>query len=57
MLRTWRFVTLLLVSLSMGMAFCHALELLPKMDYDTPLYLTLQRTLYLLFGAPLGAAT
>src|SRR5262245_4668168 len=56
MLRTWRFLTLTLVSLSMGMAFCHALELPPKMKFDASLYLTLQRTLYLLFGAPLGAA-
>lgn len=56
MLRIWRFATILLVSLSMGMAFCHALELIPKMRYDSSFYLTLQRTLYLLFGAPLGAA-
>lgn len=56
MLRIWRFVTLLLVALSMSMAFCHALELIPKMRYDGPLYLTIQRSLYLLFGAPLGAA-
>jgi len=56
MLRTWRFVTLLLVSLSSGMAFSHALELAPKMHYGAALYLTLHRTLYLLFGAPLGAA-
>jgi len=56
MLRRWRFLTLLLVSLSMGMAFGHALELVPKMDYDAILYLTLHRTLYLLFGAPVGAA-
>lgn len=55
MLRVWRFVTILLVALSMGMAFCHALELIPKMRYDGALYLTVQRTLYLLFGAPLGA--
>jgi hypothetical protein len=40
----------------MGMAFCHALELIPKMRYDASLYLTIQRTLYLLFGVPLGAA-
>jgi len=56
MLRTWRVLALLLVSLSMGMAFCHALELPPKMRYDAALYLTLHRTLYLLFGAPVGAA-
>jgi hypothetical protein len=40
----------------MGMAFCHALELVPKMHYGASLYLTLQRSLYLLFGAPVGAA-
>jgi hypothetical protein len=40
----------------MGMAFSHALELIPKMRYDASLYLTLQRTLYPLFGAPMGAA-
>lgn len=56
MLRTWRFVSLVLVSLSMGMALGHALELVPKMRYGASLYLTLQRSLYLLFGAPLGAA-
>lgn len=56
MLRIWRFVTLLLVALSMSMAFCHTLELIPKMRYDGPLYLTIQRSLYPLFGAPLGAA-
>jgi hypothetical protein len=56
MLRHWRFLTLLLVSLSMGMTFCHALELVPKMAYDAALYLSLHRTLYLLFGAPVGAA-
>ena len=56
MLRYWRFLTLLLVSLSMGMALCHALELAPKMHYDASLYLSLHRTLYPLFGAPVGAA-
>jgi hypothetical protein len=56
MLRIWRFLTLLLVALSLGMAFCHALELVPKMRYGAALYLTLQRTLYLLFGAPVGAS-
>jgi hypothetical protein len=40
----------------MGMALCHAMEMLPKMRYDGPLYLTVNRTLYLLFGAPLGAS-
>lgn len=56
MFRILRFITVLLVALSMSMAFCHALELIPKMRYDGPLYLTIQRSLYVLFGAPLGAA-
>lgn len=49
-------MTILLVSLSMGMTFCHALEFLPKVGYTSSLYLTVQRTLYLLFGVPLGAS-
>jgi hypothetical protein len=56
MLRLCRFVTILLVSLSMGMAFSHALEFIPKMRYTGSLYLTVQRTLYPLFGVPLGAS-
>ena len=52
---TWRFFTLLLVSLSMGLAFCHALEMPAKLDYDPSLYLTLHRSLYRHFGAPIGA--
>lgn len=51
-LRTWRFITLILVALSLGMSFCHALELLPKMSYNGSLYVTLQNSLYLLFGPP-----
>jgi hypothetical protein len=51
-LRTWRFLTLLLVALDLGMAVCHALELPAKMLYPASLYLTLHRTLYVAFGAP-----
>jgi hypothetical protein len=40
-LRAWRFITILLAALSMGMAWAHALELDPKM--------TLSETDYLLF--------
>jgi uncharacterized membrane protein len=47
--------TLLFVALSMGMAQAHALELPPKMEYDASMYLRLHRTLYRLFGPPLGA--
>lgn len=51
-LRTWRFITILLVALSTGMAFCHTLELPAKMQYDATLYVTLQNSLYAAFGPP-----
>jgi hypothetical protein len=50
-----RFATLLLVALSVGMAFAHALELRPKMNYGPAMYLLLHRTLYEFFGPPVGA--
>jgi hypothetical protein len=52
-MRAWRFITLLLTALTMGMTFCHVLEMPVKMSYDGPLYVTLQNEppgLYLLFG-------
>lgn len=51
-LKAWRFITLVLVALTMGMTFAHVLELPPKMQYDGPLYVTVQNTLYQLWGAP-----
>lgn len=51
-LKTWRFITLILVALFMGLEFCHVLELPAKMQYDGSLYVTLQNTLYRYFGAP-----
>ncbi len=51
-LRTWRFITLILVALFMGLEFSHALELPAKMQYESSLYVTLQNTLYQYFGAP-----
>lgn len=51
-LKTWRFITLLLVALYMGLEFSHTLELLPKMQYDGSLYVTIQNTLYGYFGVP-----
>jgi hypothetical protein len=53
-IRILRFATLLLVALSMGMAFAHALELRPKMDYEPAMYLLPHRTLYEFFGPPVG---
>ncbi|MEG3986246.1 DUF1772 domain-containing protein [Microcoleus sp. S28C3] len=51
-LRIWRFITIILVALFMGLEFSHALELPAKMQYDGPLYVTLQNTLYRYFGMP-----
>jgi len=48
-LRTWRFLTIILVSLSMAMAFCHLLQLPPRMSYDGAQWVTTQG-LYQLFG-------
>jgi hypothetical protein len=48
-LRTWRFLTIILVSLSMAMAFCHLLQLPPRMSYDGAQWVATQ-SLYRLFG-------
>lgn len=49
---TWRFITLILVALFMGLEFAHTLELPAKMQYDGALYVTVQNSLYQYFGAP-----
>src|SRR5690625_1862211 len=49
--RVWRFVTILLASLLTGLAFAHVLERPAKMLYDARLYITLQKTLYVAWGA------
>jgi Domain of unknown function (DUF1772) len=55
-LRTWRFITLILVALFMGLEFAHTLEMPAKMQYDGAFYVTIQNSLYQYFGAPgLGA--
>jgi hypothetical protein len=41
-LRAWRFITLLLAALSMGMAWAHALELGPKMALPEANYILVQ---------------
>ncbi|NCJ07898.1 DUF1772 domain-containing protein [Synechococcales cyanobacterium C] len=51
-LKIWRFITILLSALALGMAFCHALELPAKMQYPAELYITVQNTLYVAFGPP-----
>ena len=50
MTRIWRFIALTLTALTLGLAFAHALELRPKLNYDASLYLMLHRTLYWGFG-------
>ena len=52
LIRSWRFVTILLVSLLLGLAFAHVLERPAKMRYDAALYITLQKTLYVAWGPP-----
>lgn len=56
LLKTWRFVTLLLTALGMGLLFAHILELPAKMRYDVSMWLAVQHTLYPYFaiiGAPI----
>lgn len=52
LIRSWRFVTILLVALLSGMAFAHVLESPAKMQYDAALYVTLKKTLYVAWGPP-----
>lgn len=52
LIRSWRFVTILLVALLLGLAFAHVLERPAKMQYDAALYVTLQKTLYVAWGPP-----
>jgi hypothetical protein len=52
LIRSWRFVTILLVALLLGLAFAHVLEMPAKMQYDGALYVTLQKTLYVEWGPP-----
>lgn len=51
MLRTWRFVTILLAALGLTLGAAHALELPPKMNYDAEMYTAVTSTLYRLFGS------
>jgi hypothetical protein len=46
MLLIWRFITIVLVAMTMGLAFAHVFELPAKMLYDASLYMSMQRSLY-----------
>ena len=41
-LLTWRFIAFRLAALTLAMAFCHLLEMSPKMKDDAALYTTVQ---------------
>lgn len=58
LMRTWRFLAVLLAALSTGASWCHVLELPAKLAWDGPLYVAVQNEppgLYLGFGT-VGAA-
>jgi hypothetical protein len=45
-MRALRFLALMLTALTMGMAFCHLLQMPAKLAYSGPQWLLLQQTLY-----------
>lgn len=55
-MKLWRFVTLILTALSAGMAFCHVVEMPPKLNYAPALCsrVTKIEGTYRLFGPPVG---
>jgi hypothetical protein len=57
MLKAMRFAVLMLAALSMGMAFCHLLEMPPRLGWDAPLWIvtTVPGGKFRLFGS-VGAA-
>jgi hypothetical protein len=52
MLLIWRFITIVLVALTTGLAFAHVLEFPAKILYDATLYMSVQRSLYAAWGPP-----
>jgi hypothetical protein len=51
LLRVWYFITLLLVALTLGLAFCHVMQMPAKLDYSADLYATVNNTLYRTFDS------
>ena len=49
-LRITRFFSLLLVALTLGMTFCHVMEIPGKLRLDGSTWLTVQQNLYVAFG-------
>ena len=54
-LKVVRFINLLLVALTLGMTFCHVMEIAGKLRLDGAAWLTVQHNLYVAFGV-VGAA-
>lgn len=54
-LKTTRFLSLLLVALTLGMTFCHVMEIPGKLRLDGAQWLIVQHNLYIAFG--IGGAT
>jgi Anthrone oxygenase len=44
LVKTWRFCVLILASLSMAMAYCHLLEMQPRMTWDAQLWIAVTVT-------------
>lgn len=57
LLRSWRFLTLLLTALALTMTSAHLLELPQKMEYDANLYSTVNTTMYRYFAIVGGVYT
>jgi len=55
LIRTWRWLTIMLTALSLVPALAHLLEMPAKMTYDGTLWLRLQQSLYGAFGTFGGA--
>jgi hypothetical protein len=55
MLKFLRFLSLLLVTLTFGLTWCHVMEIPGKLRLSGEEWLTVQQNLYVAFGPPLGA--
>jgi hypothetical protein len=53
-MKTLRFLTIMLTALSLSAAFAHLLEMPAKLTYDGAMWLSLQQTLYPMFGRVSG---
>jgi hypothetical protein len=53
-LKIIRFITIIFVSLSMALSFCHLMQMPARMSYDAQLWRATQ-SMYQMFGPPVGA--